>query len=98
MNLFIIVAVLNEDFQPDASVQQITFTSGQSSSSKNNTQCIDIPIVDDSIYEGPVNETFTVLLQAVDSKASVQPSSATVSIMDNDSENECEWNFMTSLF
>ena len=50
-------------------------------------QCINIPITDDPIVEGPVDETFNITLtQTLPTDPGVQlaPSTATVSIDDND--------------
>ena len=65
--------------------QQLTFTSGQSSSG-DNTQCFDIGIVADNIYEGL--EMFTVELFSEIAAVTIAAASksATVEIEDSDSE------------
>ena len=65
--------------------QQLTFTSGQSSSG-DNTQCFDIGISDDKIYEDP--EIFNIKLSSDTTTVSIASAStsATVNIKDDDSE------------
>ena len=65
--------------------QQLTFTSGQSSSG-DNTQCTDVNIVDDSFYEG--DEVFYVKLSSNVSSVVIDPSSAStnMSITNDDSK------------
>ena len=56
-----------------------TFTSGQT------TQCTNIPINDDTLCEGDVDETFTIQLSSPsDPGVSLSPAFAPVSIDDND--------------
>ena len=45
-------------------------------------QCIDVPIIGDSILEN--NETFYILLSTLDSDVSISPNLGTVVIIDND--------------
>ena len=59
----------------------LTFTSGAT------TQCTNIPINDDNLCEGDVDETFNILLSSSASGVSLSPPSATVSIDDNDSKS-----------
>ena len=47
-----------------------------------NESCTMIPIVDDSVLEN--DEVFSVILSTTDSDVSLDPSSATVTIVDND--------------
>ena len=50
-------------------------------------QCTNIPITDDTLIEGPVDETFNIALtQTLPNDPGVQlaPSTATISIDDND--------------
>ena len=65
--------------------QQLTFTSGQFSSG-DNTQCFDVDIVADNIYEGL--EIFTVQLFSEITAVTIAAASksATVEIEDSDSE------------
>ena len=58
-----------------------TFTSGVT------TQCTNIPINDDTLCEGDVDETFSILLSSSASGVMLSPASATVSIDDNDSKS-----------
>ena len=58
-----------------------TFTAAQT------IQCTNIPITDDTLIEGPVDETFNITLtQTLPNDPGVQlaPSTATISIDDND--------------
>ena len=58
-----------------------TFTAAQT------TQCTNIPITDDMLIEGPVYETFNITLTHTlpnDPGVQLAPSTATVSIDDND--------------
>ena len=60
----------------------LTFSSGAT------TQCTNIPINDDNLCEGDVDETFNILLSSPSaSGVSLSPPSATVSIDDNDSKS-----------
>ena len=59
----------------------LTFSSGVT------TQCTNIPINDDNLCEGDVDETFNILLSSSASGFSLLPLSATVSIDDNDSKS-----------
>ena len=74
--------------------QQLTFTSGQSpNSSADNTQCTDIPVVDDNIHEEPV-EMFSLhlLSLSVSVNANSTLDTAAVSIFDND--GECNMHYV----
>ena len=70
--------------------QQLTFTSGQSSSG-DNTQCFDVDVKDDNVYEGQLPlafEMFSVHLTSDSSSVAINSTlaNATVTIFDNDSE------------
>ena len=59
-----------------------TFTSAQT------TQCTNIPINDDTLCEGDVDETFTIVLFSPSvTGVSLSPAAATVSIEDNDGKS-----------
>ena len=79
-----LTAVLPDDYTALVS-QQLTFTSGQSSSG-DNTQCFDVDIVADNIYEGL--EMFTVQLFSRITTVTIAAASqsATVDIEDSTSE------------
>ena len=66
--------------------QQLTFVSGQSSNSADNTQCFDVNIVNDIFYEE--DEVFYVKLSSNVSSVAIDPSSAStnVSITNDDSK------------
>ena len=66
--------------------QQLTFTSGQSSSG-DNTQCTDVGIVDDEAYEGST-EMFSVYLTNNSPSVAINSTlaNATITIFDNDSK------------
>ena len=67
--------------------QQLTFTSGQSSNSADNTQCTDVGIVNDEAYEGST-ETFSVYLTNNSPSVAINSAlaNATITIFDNDSK------------
>ena len=69
--------------------QQLTFTSGQSSSG-DSTQCFDVGIVADSIYEGL--EMFTVELFSEITTVTIAVASQSASVDIEDSDSECLMN------
>ena len=74
---YIITAVSPDDYSALVS-KQLTFTSGQSSNSADNTQCFHIPIVYDNINED--TEMFTVHLTSSTDAVSIDSASASVTV------------------
>ena len=76
-----IVTILHTAAPDDYSAQQnpLTFTPGV------NVSCATVvPIVDDAVLED--NQTFSVVLSTEDPNVSLDPASATVTIVNNDGE------------
>ena len=81
MSIQIIVTILHTAAPDDYSAQQnfLTFTPGV------NVSCTTVvPIIDDAVLED--SENFSVILSTTDLDVSLVPSSASVTIVDNDSK------------
>ena len=85
--MFIFFFIGFTDFSP--SQFTLTFEAGQS-----QCQCVQIPILEDSIYEN--SEMFHVILENITSDVTVVLGNSAVIILDNDRKQRCSYKLFSS--